>query len=101
MNKKQKRNYAPEFKEQALEMLGTGGYSMAQLERKLGITAGRLAVWKRKAKKEGKYMPKRVEEETLSSVKKRLREVERDNARLSQEREILKKVVAIFSTPKQ
>ena len=50
---KQKRTYAPEFKVQALEMLATGKYSMAQLERELGITAGRLAVWKSKAKQAG------------------------------------------------
>jgi transposase len=101
MDKKAKRVYTPEFKKQALDMLATGEYSMAKLEKKLGITAGRLAVWKQKAKQAGKYSPRVVAEETMASVKAKLLEVENDNARLIQEREILKKAVAIFSNPKQ
>jgi transposase-like protein len=34
------RYYPPEFKREALAMLATGEYTMAELERELGITPG-------------------------------------------------------------
>jgi transposase-like protein len=45
MNRKN-RYYPPEFKQEALELLASGEYSMAQLERELGIIAGTLRQWK-------------------------------------------------------
>lgn len=101
MSKRTKRYYAPEFKEQALEMLATGNYTITELEEKLDITAGRLGDWKRKKEKKGRHAKKEQTTETESAeTAQELRRLERENLRLRQERDILKKAVAIFSNPK-
>jgi len=98
---KQNRYYPPEFKQEALEMLATGEYKMAQLERELGITSGLLGQWKRRAEREGKFVSNEKEPLTSATAAARIRQLERELARVRQEREILKKAMAIFSNPKQ
>ena len=95
------RYYPPEFKREALDMLATGEYSMTQLERELGITAGLLRNWKRSAERKGEYIPPKIEPTTPAAAEARVRQLERENARLRQEREILKKAMAIFSSQKE
>ena len=82
-------------------MLGTGEYSMAKLETKLGITPGLLRQWRRNAEHKGKNISSKGEPKTAAEAEERIRQLERENARLRQEREILKKAMAIFSSPKQ
>ena len=100
MNKKN-RYYPPEFKREALGLLATGEYNMAQLERELGITSGLLRQWKRKAERKGEHVSPNEEPTTPAAAEARIRQLERENIRLRQEREILKKAMAIFSNPKQ
>ena len=95
------RYYPPEFKREALEMLATGEHNMAQLERELGITPGLLRQWRRSAELRGKYTSLDEEPMTPSAAEAQIRRLERENARLRQEREILKKAMAIFSSRKQ
>lgn len=95
------RYYPPEFKREALEMLATGKYTQAQIEQDLGITIGLLHQWKRVAERKGEYNPPLKEPKTPAEAEARIRELERENARLRQEREILKKAMAIFSKPKK
>ena len=95
------RYYAPEFKREALEMLATGKYSMVQIEGDLGITKGLLHTWKRNAERKGKYKAEQIEPTTPEAAEARLRQLERENERLRQEREILKKAMAIFSSRKE
>jgi len=93
-----KRKYSDEFKAEALQLLRSSGRSVSQLERELGITQGLLSKWRRidEVEKAGTgYQP---EGESSEGTIKRL---ERENAILRQEREILKKAVAIFSNPKK
>lgn len=94
------RYYPPEFKREALEMLATGQYNMAQLERELGITDGLLRQWKRNAESKGEHVFPKEKPKTPTEAEARIRELERENARLRQEREILKKAMAIFSDRK-
>lgn len=100
MSKRTKRYYAPEFKEQALDMLATGDYTIAELEQKLDITTGRLGDWKRKKEQKGRHELKQADSSNHEVTAQQLRKLERENARLRQERDILKKAVAIFSSPK-
>jgi transposase len=95
------RYYPPEFKREALEMLAAGEYNMSQLERELGITTGLLRQWRRNAEQKGEYVALNEEPTTPAAAEARIRRLERENARLRQEREILKKAMAIFSSPKQ
>jgi transposase len=92
------RYYPPEFKREALAMLATGEYTIAGLERELGITPGLVKEWKRKAERDGEYVAADSEPATPAAAAARIRELERENARLRQEREILKKAMAIFSS---
>lgn len=79
-------------------MLASGEYTMAELERELGITPGLVKGWKRKAERNGEYVEPDSEPTTPAAAAARIRELEKENARLRQEREILKKAMAIFSS---
>jgi len=92
-----KRYYSPEFKRETLEMLAIGDYTIAGLERTLGVTPGLVRQWKRKAQRNGEYVSPNGEPKTDKEAA-RIRELEKENARLRQEREILKKAMAITST---
>jgi transposase len=92
------RYYSPEFKREALTMLATGEYTMAELERELGITPGLIKQWKRKAERNGEYPSPNMEPTTPAAAAARIRELEKENARLRREKAILKKAMAIFSS---
>ena len=89
------RRYDPEFKLEAVRLVVEEGRKVRDVERSLGITIGVLKSWvaKYEKKKEHAFVkggPLTPEEEI-----KRLR---KENERLTRERDILKKAVAIFST---
>ena len=95
---KPRKQYTTEFKIEAVRLYETSGKSASQIEHELGIGAGNLWRWKRKYGSD-------VEQDTpgpdgRATEQERIRELERENERLRQEREILKKAVAIFSQPK-
>jgi len=101
--RKKNREYPKEFKEQAISLLRSSDRSAADVERELGITPGLLSRWNRlKAKAEGEVIAPRANrplaEEPLAEQVKQL---EWENVRLRQEKEILKKAVAIFTHPSQ
>jgi len=101
--KKDKRQYPEAFKEQAISLLRSSDRSAADIERELGITPGLLSRWNReKAKAEGEVIAPRSNR-PLGEVPlaEQVKQLERENARLRQEKEILKKAVAIFTHPNQ
>jgi len=99
MMTKTNRTYTREFKVEALHLLKTSGKSAAQLERELGIGGGGLSRWKREfAEEGGDAFPGHGR---LAPDQERIRQLERENDILRQERDILKKAVAIFSGPKR
>ena len=92
-----RKTYSREFKLEALRLLETSGKSAATLERELGIGQGGLSRWKRARAAEGEQaFPGHGH---CTSEQERLRQLERENEILRQERDILKKAVAIFSQP--
>jgi len=92
-----RRSYTREFKLEAVGLLETSGKSASQLERELGIGDGCLSSWKRAFAEEGKHaFPGHGR---LKPDQERIRQLERENQILRQERDILKKAVAIFSHP--
>ncbi len=101
--KKQKRHYSETFKEEAINLLRSSGRSAADIERELGITLGLLSRWNRKkAKEEGEVIAPRANRPLVEApLAEQVKQLERENARLRQEKEILKKAVAIFTQPKQ
>jgi len=98
MRDKQYRTYTEEFKREALELLKSSGKSAAQLERELGITAGMLLKWRDKYQvvTNEKEEP-RLEPSELEAAQREIRRLERELREMAEEREILKKVVSIFS----
>jgi len=94
---KERKQYSREFKQEAVRLLETSGKSASELERELGIGKGNLWRWKRKFVADGEdAFPGHGR---LTPEQERLRQLERENEILRQERDILKKAVAIFSHP--
>jgi len=92
-----KRKYTDEFKAEALRLLRSTNRSAKSIEEELGITHGLLSKWRRIDEYEKAGTGYQPEGETPEAKIKRL---ERELSILRQEREILKKAVAIFSVPK-
>lgn len=92
-----RRQYDSEFKRAAVELARTSGKPLAELEVELGISQGLLKHWVRAAKRDGaEAFPGNGR---LKASDEELRRLQRENAILRQERDILKKAVAIFSQP--
>lgn len=91
-----KRTYNRAFKIQALELVKTSQKSISEIERDLGITPGLLHKWKARMKVDGAqaFPGKGRQKEDEELIRRLKREVEV----LRQEREVLKKALAIFSS---
>lgn len=87
--------YSSEFKREAVELARTSGRPLRELERELGLSAGLLKQWVRKAKQDGEQaFPGHGH---LKPDDAELRRLRRENEILRQERDILKKAIAIFT----
>ena len=95
--KKSRRQYTREFKLETLRLLETSGKSAAQIERDLGIGSGNIYRWKQKLAEKGEHAFS--DHGQLDPEQERIRKLEREVEVLRQERDILKKAVAIFSHP--
>ena len=94
---KKRRTYTAEFKRETLQLLETSGKTASALEKELGIGKGGISRWKRDMESDG--VDAFPGHGRLTPEQERLRELERENEILRQERDILKKAVAIFSRP--
>lgn len=95
---RKRRTYTDEFKWEALRLWESSGKSAQAIERELGMSSGLLSKWKMKAEADGgKAFPGRGR---LTPEQEEIRQLRRELAIAQQERDILKKAVAIFSNPK-
>jgi len=98
MDTRRNRKYTEQFKLEALELFKRSGRSSSEIERELGITRGLLLKWRSRyqilenEKQEVKLGPSDFEE-----AKVEIRHLQRRLAEVEEEKEILKKAVAIFS----
>lgn len=84
--------YPEEFKQRAVKLVTEMGMAPEQVARDLGCAGQSVRNWVRQAEVD------RGEREGLSSEERqRLRELERENRRLKQEREVLKAAAAYFA----
>ncbi|MBO8138859.1 MAG: transposase [Desulfotomaculum sp.] len=97
-----RRTYTKEFKKEAVELLKTSGKSAAAVARDLGINVTNLRRWRQQFQElgdasfpgQGNRKPGTPEEEEIRRLKRELEIIK-------EERDILKKAVAIFSkTPR-
>ena len=96
--KKPYREYTEEFKLETLELLKRGEKTASDLERELGITHGLVLKWRDRYQilaKEGQEL--KLGPSDLEAAKAEIRRLQRELANSEEEREILKKVVNIFS----
>ncbi len=85
--------YSREFKEQAVELLNTSGKPGNQIEAELGIGNGVIYRWRGQLQEEGP----RAFPGNGNDRDKEVAELRRELAEVREERDILRKAIAIFS----
>jgi transposase len=86
-----RRQFTPEFKRDAVELVRTSGRPIAEIARELGIYGSTLGNWVRQDRID------RGERQGLTSDEQaRLRALERENARLRMGRDLLNRTVAFW-----
>ena len=93
----ERRKYSREFKLEAIRMYERGERSMAEIERELGITKGLVWKWQESLTKQPKKEEAFPGNGRLTESEDRIRQLERENAMLRQDKEILKKVLVMYS----
>lgn len=92
--KKTRRKYTQEFKEEAVRLITNQGYSFAEAGRNLGVNPNVLSRWKKEIEDVEGFG---LSAASAVSVQAELRRLRKENKRLRQEREILKKAAAFFA----
>ena len=98
MSERNYRTYTEAFKLEALALLQSSGKKVSEIEQELGITAGLLRKWRDlyQVVTPGKQAP-RLEPSDMETAKREIHRLQRELMEVAEEREILKKVVNIFS----
>ena len=93
MGRSTRRNFSPEFRDDAVRLVIDSSRPIAQVARELGIGEATLGNWV------NKYRREHVGEEAPLSVsdRARLREVERQLREVKMENEFLKKAASYFA----
>lgn len=92
---KVQKTYTREFKEEAVRLVQSSGKSIAQVARELGISDTSIYQWRKELAEHGnEAFPGKGHQTALEEENRRLK---RELERVQQERDILKKVVGIFS----
>ncbi len=87
-----RRKYDPEFREGAVRIVQETGKSIAEVARDLGIHAGTLGNWVNKDRLVRGDKPDATKAEDPNYV----RQLERENAELRMERDVLKRSVVLW-----
>jgi transposase len=94
-----RNKYTREFKVEAVRLLETSGKNGHEIEEDLGIGSGQIYRWRRQlAEEDGRI---RAFPGTGKARDEELARLKRELAIAREEREILRKAVAIFSRPKR
>ena len=98
MSEKKYREFTEEFRREALELLKSSGKSVKQIEQELGISPGLLRKWRVRYQVVSKGAAgASLEPSEIEATKSEIRRLKRELMEVTEEREILKKVVNIFS----
>jgi transposase-like protein len=91
--RRNRRQFTQEFKRDAVELVRTSGRPIAEIARELGIYDSTLGNWVKQDR-----IDRGGREGLTSDERARLHQLERDNARLRMERDLLKRTVAFWVT---
>ena len=95
---KSRRVYTAEFKREAVRLVESSGKPVTEVARELGIGHSCLLRWRQQLSEDGEHaFPGQGR---MKPEQERIRELERENLVLRQERDILKDAIRIFSHPK-
>ena len=88
-----RRNFSPEFKDEAVRMVIESSRAVADVAREIGLNEGTLGNWV------NKYRAEHVNDEPPLTISERarLRELERENRELRMKTEFLGKAAAFFA----
>ena len=92
----ERKVYSAEFKREAIKQVEKGR-GRREIELSLGITKGLLWKWEASLRKKEDKADAFPGHGNLSASDARIRELERENARLKEDKEILKKVLQLYS----
>jgi transposase len=85
--------YPPEFRREAVELVRSSGRSLPQIAVELGVSPQSLRSWVKQVQLDSGER----RDGLTSDEREELRRLRRENKRLEQEREILKKAAAFFA----
>jgi transposase len=88
MRKRDRRTFDEQFRREAVRLAESGTMPITEVARQLGVHAETLRQWRRKARAAGS---EGRTDATVPSLEEENRRLRRENARLLEEREILKK----------
>ncbi len=95
MSRKKKLTITAEFKSEAVSLVLKQGYGIKQAATNLGVSESALRNWVIKAQDLG------LDPKASEPLEKELRELKRELERTRQERDILKKAIGYFATPRE
>ena len=88
--RKIRRTFTKEFKQDAINMILENGFSIAEVGRNLGVCPRLLSKWKKELVQ--------ADSVDVATMKLELKRLRKENKRLEMEREILKKAAAFFAS---
>jgi transposase len=92
-----KRQYTQEFKKEAVEYSLTSGKTIEKVARDLGISHHNLNRWRTEYRKDGQLAFLGHGKENLTPQEEESRRLKKELIDITQERDILKKALAIFT----
>lgn len=95
MTRGRRKIFTEEFQREAVRLVEEGGTPIAQVARELGVHVETLRGWRRRARLARAEDPATAG--SVPSLEEENRRLRRENARLLEEREILKKATAFFA----
>lgn len=97
----ERKKYDREFKVAAVKILESGEKSGHEIEKDLGIGSGQIYRWRAQLAQETSGSGQRAFPGNGKPRDEELAELRRENKNLREERDILRKAVAIFSKPQK
>lgn len=96
-----KARYTQEYKQQALELWRQSGRSAAKVGAELGIRPSLLYEWAKLNRKADEHggLPVRTKTPQIEELQAQIRRLTEENAKLLEQREVLKKSLGILSEP--